>query len=49
VQRDDDRVRALLLFEVAHEGEATEAMRAVAREAGIEDELDGWLRRMDGG
>jgi hypothetical protein len=46
VERHDGRVRALLLFEVAHEGAATEAMRTVARQAGLEGELEGWLRRM---
>jgi hypothetical protein len=49
VARHSGRVRALLLFEVAHEGSATEAMRMVARRAGLEDELEGWLLRMDAG
>jgi hypothetical protein len=49
VARHSGRVRALLLFEVAHEGSASEAMRMVARRAGLEDELEGWLLRMDAG
>jgi hypothetical protein len=49
VARHGGRVRALLLFEVAHEGSPTEAMRMVARRAGLEDELDGWLLRMRAG
>jgi len=39
-------LRALLLFEVAHEDAATTAMRAAARAGGLERELDGWLARL---
>jgi hypothetical protein len=35
-------LRALLLFELAHEGTATETMTAAAERAGIADELAGW-------
>ena len=43
-QRHADHLRALLLFELAHEGAATDAMRAVAAEAGLAVEFGGWER-----
>jgi hypothetical protein len=41
-----DRLRPLLLFEIAHEGEATAAMRSVASVAGLDEALVGWLQRL---
>jgi hypothetical protein len=56
LQRDDDLVdfvRAhephlapLLLFELAHEGAPTLAMRRIARLAGLERRFDGWAARL---
>ena len=37
-------LRPLLLFELAHEGAATDGMRAVASHAGMADEFTGWER-----
>jgi hypothetical protein len=42
VGRHAGHLRALLLFELAHEGAATEAMRAAAERAGIESQLASW-------
>ena len=42
VGRHAGHLRALLLFELAHEGRATEAMTVAADRAGIADELAGW-------
>jgi hypothetical protein len=42
VGRHAGHLRALLLFELGHEGTATEAMTAAAERAGIADELAGW-------
>jgi hypothetical protein len=42
VGRHAGHLRALLLFELAHEGTATEAMTAAADRAGIADELVRW-------
>ena len=46
VGRHAGHLRALLLFEVAHEGEATDAMRAAAGRAGFERELWRWEARV---
>jgi hypothetical protein len=45
-RRHGDRLRPLLLFEVAHEGAATPAMREAARRGGIERMLAGWVARL---
>jgi len=45
-RRHRRRLRPLLLFEVAHEGAATAAMRDVARRGGIERVLASWLARL---
>jgi hypothetical protein len=42
VERHAKHLRALLLFELAHEGAATDAMRAAADEGGFRDEFAGW-------
>jgi hypothetical protein len=42
VGRHAGHLRALLLFELAHQGAATEAMWAAAERAGIADEFHGW-------
>jgi len=39
-------LEGLLLFEVVHEGAATEAMRSVARLGGIEKRLEKWEARL---
>jgi hypothetical protein len=39
-------LEGLLLFEVAHEGAATEAMGAVARLGGLEERLEKWETRL---
>ena len=39
-------IEGLLLFEVAHEGAATEAMRSVARLGGLEEQLEKWEARL---
>ena len=39
-------LEGLLLFEVAHEGAATEAMGAVARLGGLEERLEKWEARL---
>jgi hypothetical protein len=39
-------LRPLLLFELAHEGAATDGMRAVAAHAGLADEFAGWERAL---
>jgi hypothetical protein len=44
VERHADHLRALLLFELAHEGAATDAMRAAAGEGGLADEFSAWER-----
>jgi hypothetical protein len=46
VGRHAGHLRALLLFEVAHEGQATEAMTAAAERAGIVRELWRWNARI---
>jgi hypothetical protein len=43
VARHAGHLRALLLFELAHEGSATDAMTAAARRGGIEREFAGWV------
>jgi len=43
VGRHAGHLRALLLFELAHEGSATEAMTAAAERGGIENEFAGWV------
>ena len=43
VGRHAGHLRALLLFELAHEGSATEAMAAAAERGGIENEFAGWV------
>ena len=40
------QLEGLLLFEVAHEGAVTEAMRSVARLGGIEKRLEKWEARL---
>jgi hypothetical protein len=47
VRRHQRRLRALLLFEVAHEGGATSAMRAVAQRAGLARPLARWNARLN--
>jgi len=42
VARHAGHLRALLLFELAHEGSATDAMTAAAQRGGIEREFAGW-------
>jgi hypothetical protein len=42
VGRHAGHLRALLLFELAHEGAATEVMAAAAERAGIASELESW-------
>jgi hypothetical protein len=42
VARHAGHLRALLLFELAHEGSATDAMTAAAERGGIEREFAGW-------
>jgi hypothetical protein len=42
VARHAGHLRALLLFELAHEGAATDAMAAAAQRGGIEREFAGW-------
>ena len=49
VRRHAGRLRALLLFELAHEGAATEAMRAAAARGGIADEFSEWETRLTRG
>jgi hypothetical protein len=44
VTRHRDHLRPLLLFELAHEGAATDGMRAVASQAGMADDFAGWER-----
>jgi hypothetical protein len=39
-------LRPLLLFELAHEGAATDGMRAVALRAGLADEFADWERAL---
>jgi hypothetical protein len=39
-------LRALLLFELAHEGSATDGMRAVALRAGMADDFADWERAL---
>jgi hypothetical protein len=46
VGRHRDHLRALLLFELAHEGAATTAMRSAAERGGIADEFSAWERTM---
>jgi hypothetical protein len=43
VARHAGHLRALLLFELAHEGSATDAMTAAAQRGGIEREFAGWV------
>ena len=45
-RRHRHRLGPLLLFEVAHEGAATAAMREVARHGGLERLLTSWLARL---
>jgi hypothetical protein len=42
VARHAGHLRALLLFELAHEGSATDAMTAAAERGGVELEFAGW-------
>jgi hypothetical protein len=46
IARHHDHLRALLLFELCHEGAATGAMYAVAARAGLAEEFAGWERAM---
>jgi hypothetical protein len=46
VRRHRAYLEGLRLFEVAHEGAATEAMRAVARLGGLEERLGEWGARI---
>jgi hypothetical protein len=46
IDRHHDHLRALLLFELAHEGAATGAMYAVAARAGMAEEFADWEREM---
>ena len=46
VRRHRAHLEGLLLFEVAHEGTATEAMRAVACLGGLEEQLEKWEARL---
>jgi hypothetical protein len=46
VRRHTGRLRALLLFELAHEGAATHAMRAAAARGGIAGEFANWETRL---
>lgn len=46
VERHRDYLRPLLAFELAHEGAATHAMRAVARAAGLGRELAAWQSQL---
>ncbi len=46
IDRHRDHLRALLLFELAHEGVATGAMYAVAARAGLAEEFAGWERAL---
>jgi hypothetical protein len=47
VDRHADHLRALLLFELAHEGAATQAMRDVAAHADLTEEFATWERALD--
>ena len=47
VGRHAGHLRALLLFELAHEGAATDAMRAVADRAGLGAQLGAWESALD--
>jgi hypothetical protein len=44
VNRHQGHLRALLLFELAHEGAATDGMRAVASHARVTGDFAGWER-----
>jgi hypothetical protein len=44
--RHEAYLRPLLLFELAHEGSSTEAMRAAATHAGVRTEFAGWEREL---
>jgi len=46
VDRHEGHLRPLLLFELAHEGTATAAMRAVASHAGLADDFARWERAL---
>ncbi len=46
IERHAAHLRALLLFELAHEGAAIETMSAVARRAGIAEEFADWQAPM---
>jgi hypothetical protein len=46
VFRRKNHLELLLLFEVAHEGAATDAMRAAARLGGCEENLEAWVGRL---
>jgi hypothetical protein len=46
VFRRQSHLGPLLLFEVAHEGAATDAMRAAARLGGYEENLEIWVGRL---
>jgi hypothetical protein len=46
VFRRQSHLEPLLLFEVAHEGAATDAMRAAARLGGCEENLEAWAGRL---
>jgi hypothetical protein len=47
VGRHAGHLRALLLFELAHEGAATDAMRAVADRSGLGAQLGAWEGALD--
>jgi hypothetical protein len=46
VGRHGPHLRALLLFELAHEGAATPAMRAAAERGGLAPEFSAWERAL---
>jgi hypothetical protein len=46
IERHAAHLRALLLFELAHEGDTTETMTAVAHRAGIAEEFADWQAPM---
>jgi hypothetical protein len=46
IERHGAHLRALLLFELAHEGDTTETMTAVAHRAGIAEEFADWQAPM---
>ena len=49
VGRHREHLASLLLFELAHEGRPTAAMRAAARQGGVAEEFETWVRRLGAG